>query len=131
MARTAKPTGRPVIPRAIEPDPEHVVIRRGGDMEATDSAIIVLEEYDADRMRAGYICLQCMEDLDTAFPDECPICRYPMATRQAERFAKEFQGNMRVGPSTTLDEEREIMQELRRRGQQEIKTPQIIVPRMW
>lgn len=91
-------------------------------------------EYDVGRMRAGYICLQCKEDLDTAFPDECPVCHYKMAARQAEDFAKEFQGTTHIGPSTTLAEEREIMNFLREEEaskQNVIWKPQILVPRTW
>jgi hypothetical protein len=60
-----------------------------------------------------------------------------MAEAQAEEFAKDFRGNIRFGPSTTLDEERGIMNEMREREAHEralalgltIPKPSIIVPR--
>lgn len=128
--RTARPTGRPVIARAVDNDEQHVIIRPDGQEVA--AALMAFEEHDMGRMRAGYICVNCYEDLDTAFPDHCPVCRFPMAARQAERLAKEFVGTTRVGPSTTLDEEREIMNEMRARRRAEeqgIWTPSITVPR--
>jgi len=124
-----------VIPRAVDNDPEHVVVRRDESRpEAKAAALIALEDYDFHRMRAGYVCVNCLEDLDTAFPDECPVCRFPMATRQSERIAKEFVGTTHVGPSTTLEDERLIMQEMRARRLRETRgietyTPSIIVPR--
>jgi len=135
MTVVAKPTGRPVIPRAVDNDPENVIIRRDADRpEAKAAALIALEEFDMGRLKAGYVCVNCLEDLDTAYPDACPVCRYPMATKQAERVAKEFVGDVKIGPSTTLEDERLIMQEMRERRRVanhgiEVYSPQIIVPR--
>ena len=51
-----------------------------------------------------------------------------------EKVAKEFVGTVKVGPSTTLDDERAIMNEMRERRRIEthgidVFKPQIIVPR--
>lgn len=136
MARrkvAARPTGRPVIPIAIEVDGEHVLVTQDGRVR--DSHKVVYSEYDIGRMKAGYVCLKCHEDLDTAFPDVCPICGFEMADKQSERFALEYQGTTWVGPTTTEEEELAIMQEMRaRRAAQgrptiEVVKPQIIVPR--
>jgi hypothetical protein len=91
---------------------------------------------DFGRMRAGYICARCFEDLDTPFPDECPVCKFPMRERQSQLIAERYQGTDWVGPSTSLDEERAIMNEMRERAAREraghdilVAKPQIIIPR--
>ncbi len=135
MGRVAKPTGRPVIPVAVDESTDELVFFEDG-RPPRSPVRVTLTEFDMGRLRAGYICLQCKEDLDNAFPDECPVCHYKMATRQAEDFATQFKGTIHVGPSTTLEDEREIMQEMRRREARErelhfgldIVKPQIIVP---
>ena len=132
---TARPTGRPVIPRNIDVDPNHVLVRSDG--EVRDSLNVSYDAFDIGRMREGYVCIACKEDLDTPFPDECPVCHFPMRERQPERFAKEDEGTVWVGPTTTIEEELEVMNFLRERNRREfelreritIPKPQIIVPR--
>ena len=133
MARAkvvARPTGRPVIPVHIEHDTAHVLVRSDGSVR--HAVEIGFTDEQVGRMKAGYICAKCYEDLDTAFPDECPVCHFPMAERQAELFAKRFEGTKWVGPTTSLDEEYEIMHFLREkelRDRQQVWTPSITVPR--
>lgn len=132
---TARPTGRPVIPRNIDVDPNHVLVRSDG--EVRDALNVSYDAFDIGRMREGYVCIACKEDLDTPFPDECPVCHFPMRERQPERFAKEYEGTVWVGPTTTIEEELEVMNFLRERNRREfelreritIPKPQIIVPR--
>lgn len=131
----ATPTGRPVIPTASDLDPESYMVMPDG--RAMQRTVLGLTEEQVSRIRQGYICIKCYEELDTAFPDECPVCHFPMRERQSEEFAKDFRGDIRFGPSTTLDEERGIMNELREREAYEraiklgltIPKPSIIVPR--
>jgi hypothetical protein len=74
---------------------------------------------------------------DTAFPDECKVCHFPMREHQAAEFAKDYRGEIRFGPSTTIDEEYEIAEEMIQREAHEKATklglilpkPSIIVPR--
>ena len=133
--RVAKPTGRPVIPVAVDESTDELVFFEDG-RPPRSPVRVTLNEFDMGRLRAGYICLQCKEDLDVAFPDESPICPYAMAERQPEDFALQFKGTIHVGPSTSLEEEREIMQYLRAKEARErelrhgidIVKPQIVVP---
>lgn len=129
--REARPTGRPVIPVTIEDDPDNLIFFEDG-RPPRSPVWMTFSEYDVGRMQSGYVCLQCKEDLDTAFPEVCPVCGYHMARDQAEDFAKEFKGVTHVGPSTTLEEERAIMNYLREKKATEDGTrwkPQIVVPR--
>lgn len=131
MGRTARPTGRPVIPLGIDNDDQSLVFFEDG-RPPRSPVIMFFGDHDIGRMRAGYICIQCYEDLDTSFPDECPVCHYKMAARQAEEFAKDYRGNAHIGPSTTLEEERAIMNFLREKEAREkgyLWKPSILVPK--
>lgn len=131
----AKPTGRPVVSQGSDLDPESVMIMPDG--RVMQRTVVGLSREQVERMRAGYICVKCFEDLDTAFPEHCPVCKFPMREHQAAEFAKDFRGEIAFGPSTTLDEERGIMNELREREAHEralrlgltIPKPSIIVPK--
>ena len=109
----ASRTGRPIIPTASDIDPESVTVMPDG--RVFQRTVFGLTEEQVDRMRAGYTCVKCMEDHDAAYPTQCSVCKFPMAEKQAEEFAKDFRGEIRFGPSTTLDEERGIMNEMRDR----------------
>jgi hypothetical protein len=76
-----------------------------------------LTEEQVGRIRAGYTCIKCLEDYTSPYPDECTVCHFPMRDKQQEEFAKDFRGDIPFGPTTTLDEEREIMNEMREREQ--------------
>lgn len=135
MRVEAKPTGRPVVAQGSDIDPESVTIMPDG--RVMQRTVIGLSREQVERMRAGYICVKCYEDLDTAFPEHCPVCRFPMREQQTAEFAKDFRGDIAFGPSTTLDEERGIMNEMRERAAHEralalglkIAKPSIIVPK--
>jgi hypothetical protein len=105
----AKPSGRPVIAQYTDVDADSfTVMPDGRRMERT---VFGLTEDQVGRIRAGYTCLKCLEDHVAPFPDNCAVCKFPMRDRQTEEFAKDFRGNIRFGPSTTLDEEYEIAEE--------------------
>ena len=122
---------KPVIPLAVEQDEDHVLLLRNGDVRAAHN--ITFAPDDVGRMQAGYVCVQCYETQDEPFPKACWVCQFPMADRQMEVFAKSFKGNVRVGPSTSMEDELGAIQELEDRQKREasISVPQIIVPRTW
>jgi hypothetical protein len=101
-------TGRPVIPAATDVDVEAVTVFPDG--RVMQKTTFGLTEEQVGRIRAGYTCVKCLEDYD-APPTVCRVCHFPMAERQTEEFAKDFRGEIRFGPSTTLDEEYEIAEE--------------------
>lgn len=131
----ARPTGRPVNLQLLEPAGDILLFSDGRPPRAA-ARVGLEDEDDFGRMRAGYICARCFEDLDTAFPDECPVCHFPMAEQQARLIAERYQGTEWVGPSTSLEDERAIMIEMRERAAREraghdilVAKPQIIIPR--
>ena len=55
-----------------------------------------------ERMRAGYMCVKCLEPLEHSWPERCPVCGAPIRTEQAAFFAREYGGEQRLGPSSPL-----------------------------
>ena len=70
-------------------------------------------------MQAGYICAVCITELDMAFPEHCPVCNFQMREKQTEHIATAYTGNVKTGPSTSLEDEKLIMQEMREREARE------------
>jgi hypothetical protein len=119
---------KPVIPLAVEEDPDHVLIFSDGTYRSSFN--ITLSPEDVGRIRAGYVCAICFEAHEEAYPEECSVCRFPMRSRQAEFVAKAYLGKKRIGPSTSLADELAAMEELEERylREQTVSAPQIIVP---
>ena len=132
---TAKSTGR-FVRLTITDTPGEILYYNDGRPPQVAATVALEDPEDMDRMKAGYVCAQCFEDLDTAFPDECPVCGFHMRDEQAEFIAKRFVGDVWVGPSTSIEDEQAIMQEMRARALREARSndiaiakPQIIIPR--
>jgi hypothetical protein len=106
----ASMTGRAVIPQATDIDPEGVTIFPDG--RVMQRTVFGLTVEQVERVRAGYTCIKCLEDYDTAFPTECMVCHFPMRDQQADEFAKDFRGDIAFGPTTTLDDEYGIAEEM-------------------
>lgn len=122
---------KPVIPISVEEDEEFVVLRRDGTTRS--AARVVLSEEDTGRIRAGYVCAVCFEPQERPFPKKCWVCGFEMADRQSEYVSKAYQGTVRVGPSSSLEDELAALDELeeRERRESQISVPQILVPRVW
>lgn len=122
------------MPIEFEPDPNHVLVQADGTLREHFNQIY--SEHDIGRIKTGYCCVNCGEsqvDHGAPFPEKCWVCGYLMRERQLQRFAMEFVGTVRVGPSTSLEEELAMMEELHER--QELaksglkRTGSILVPR--
>lgn len=108
---------KPVVPLAIEHHPTQVLLlpdgRQWGDV------VLILEEEDKERMRLGRVCAKCLEPFEQAWPERCPVCGAPIRTKQAEYFAQEaVEKPVYLGPSTTLADEREGLDERRRKEEE-------------
>lgn len=98
-------------PVLLEPDPEHVLVQQDGVIREHVNQIMSAEM--AGQVADGYRCINCLEAfLDGAWPETCFLCGFPVKEKQAERYALEFKGNVRVGPSTSIEEELAIAEEL-------------------
>jgi hypothetical protein len=106
---------RPVIPIDVTQVSQGLWLPDGrvqGDVQ------LVLTEEDIARMRAGYVCGKCLEPFEEAWPERCPVCGAPVRTEQAAQFAREFGGEVHVGPSTTIAEEMGMLEEHRRKDEE-------------
>ena len=76
----------------------------------------ILAHDDVERIRLGYVCIICLEPHEHPHPPRCFVCKFPMREIQDQVFEGMYLGEERVGPSTNLDEEMEIAQEIVNRG---------------
>jgi hypothetical protein len=64
---------------------------------------------DHERFRAGRLCFGhsglCAEPFETPFPETCSVCGYEVRENQARDYAIEFQGEKHIGPSTSMRQE--------------------------
>lgn len=124
---------RPAIPIEIEEDTEHVLLQSNGEVRKHYN--MIYSEEDAERIRQGYCCLQCGESVvghgdGKPFPERCAICGFRMRDLQQERYEKEWLGHIRIGPSTSLEEELAALAELEERQNFLLNPkPSIVVPR--
>lgn len=132
----SKDPRRPALPVEMEDDTEYVRVTKDGEIRRHVN--LIFDEEDVERIRTGYCCLVCGEsqvDHGAPFPEKCWLCGFEMKAKQLERFAQEFVGNIRVGPSTSLEDELAIAEEMVERQEYaklgfDIKNrkPQIWVP---
>lgn len=121
---------KPVIPLGVEESETHALLLRDG---TTRSAFnITLDPEDVGRIRAGYVCVRCFEVQDVPFPRECWVCKFPMLERQLEFLNRAYQGNQRMGPETSLEDELALLEEveeIEKRKEWGASSPTILVPR--
>ena len=123
---------KPIRIIGSEIDEENLVVNSNGDIR--HDVMVIIDPDDMGAIRAGYYCAKCYEPQEKPFPKECWVCKFPMSDRQSEFIAKGYRGNVRVGPSTTLDDEYAFMDEWeeiqRRKKRDPILNPsQIWLPR--
>jgi hypothetical protein len=127
---------RPAVPVEVEDDTEAVLVRADGEVRR--AVLMIFSKEDVERIRTGYCCLRCGEsqvDHGAPFPSNCWLCGYAMQSRQLEDFGKEFSGNVRTGPTTSIEDELAIATEaveredwLKDRNNVLKRKPQIWVP---
>lgn len=123
----------PAVPVATEEDPDHVVVTADGQIRRHYNQIF--SDRDTERIRTGYCCINCGESQygqdECPFPEKCWLCGFEMRERQLARFAQEFVGTIRVGPSTSIEDELAIAEEMvaRERRKALISVPSIVIPR--
>lgn len=109
-----KPTPRePIRIIGAEVDEENLVVNRNGEIR--HDAMVIIHPEDMGKLRAGYYCARCYEPQDKPFPKECWLCKFPMSDKQSEFIAKGYRGNVRVGPSSSVEDEMAFMQEWQER----------------
>jgi hypothetical protein len=99
---------RPVIPIALEPVDQGIYLADGRRLGVLAP---VLSPEDIERARLGYVCLKCLQWFEEAWPEKCFVCGAHIRRDQAEYFAREFGGEVQLGPSTSLDDELAALRE--------------------
>lgn len=93
---------------------------------------VAMSDDDVEAIRQGYKCINCWENFEAAFPEECFVCGFPCKTRQSERFAHDYAGwdpDLRTGPNwDRLADDLEERAE-RRRFAKKASESGIVVPR--
>lgn len=81
------------------------------DGRVVRAAEVVYAAETIERMRLGFMCANCLEPFQEAWPERCNVCGVPVATKQAEFFAREFGGVLPLGSATSFERERERLRE--------------------
>jgi hypothetical protein len=97
---------------AVEHSTTHVINDGQVDRPGLD---VTFDAETVARMRLGYLCMRCWEPQEQSFPHACSLCGYGMAEFQLRDFTEEFLGEKHIGPSTTLDDELEMMRDRKAR----------------
>ena len=82
------------------------VAERHEDGRITTGVKVIMSDEDIEATRQGYKCIGCYENLDNAFPEQCPVCGFPMKENQSETFERVYVGFV-PGARTGADFERE------------------------
>jgi len=105
----ARPTGEAIIPSHVDLDVDSFMVMPDG--RKMERPLFALTEEQVERIRLGYICLQCLEAHDSPFPDQCAVCGFPMREHQTTQFAADMRGKIRFGQQTTDEEEYQMAEE--------------------
>jgi len=74
-------------------------------------AIYVVTEAAKERLRLGYMCCNCLEQFEVAFPIRCRVCGFPVAKEQGWLLQKQmYDDHNIVSPGIPLEREREHME---------------------
>lgn len=82
---------RPWSKIVVEEDPGVVELHSDGRL--MPGLNVAMCDADVEATRTGYKCINCWENLETAFPKLCPVCNFPCAERQSEQFARVYKGH--------------------------------------
>lgn len=94
--------GRIPRPRFVASDDTHSVWDDGVTHRLQRNAILKMDRATFDAIKAGHICLRCLEPQPDAFPETCDLCGYPMRERQGLDIKMEFRGETHVGPGMPI-----------------------------
>ena len=86
----------------VQDEASEIWVPHSGRVQRGARVILLPETLAA--MKAGWICLRCMEPQDEAFPLECQSppemgCVYPIRERQLRDIAVEYEGETELGPT--------------------------------
>lgn len=94
------------------------VVEAYGDGRLMPGLNIAACDEDVDQVRTGYRCIRCWEPLENAWPENCPLCGFPIKEHQAEHFARAYKGydsTARTGADWEAEADRILERAERRR----------------
>lgn len=103
---------QPVIPKAVEETPSAYSSDGHGWRKHLNWT---LSPEDFARVKAGYVCVNCMEPHERPFPEKCIVCGFAMRKEQAAMVDWEYEGEKHLGPSTTMRQELDKLAEEKER----------------
>ena len=78
----------------------------------------ILKPSDVERLRTGYACAKCFQVFERPWPERCEVCGVNVRRDQAAYFAREFDGEVDLSPSWTVQSELEQLDERRRKEEE-------------
>lgn len=93
--------GRVPVFRAVLRDDTSSVWTDGTD-RLQKNVLVTLDPESFRAIQAGHLCLRCYEPQDSAFPEMCSMCGYPMRERQIMDVSVEFKGSDHIGPGPAV-----------------------------
>jgi hypothetical protein len=103
---------------SVDLDPEGRTQQLPDGREFVEAEVLLTEDANK-RVRLGYQCGRCFECFASAWPDQCRLCGFPVATIQREYYAREYRGERVLRTGLTSDEladgERRLYEELEKR----------------
>jgi hypothetical protein len=100
---------KPAKIEAIEPGSDGTTVTIAGRRYAEPD-----KTYDSEtveRIRLGYICIQCLEPHEQPLPEYCSLCGFEMRLLQPLKFAEDFKGELWLGPRESIADELEGLDE--------------------
>ena len=91
-------------PEVISAGPHPLELIQMPDGRVLRAAEIVLAAQSIERMRQGYLCANCLEVFEQAWPERCGVCGVAVREKQAEFFAREFREET-IGSRVSLADE--------------------------
>lgn len=116
---------QPVIPLAVRDDETTVTTETG---RPTLDVQMRFRLSDIERMRQGYVCINCLEPHEKPSPVACLLCGYPMRDRQAQDFAAKFKGLERDPKTVAIEQGLERVDDKHERNFYE-STHGILIPK--
>lgn len=80
---------KPAVPMQVADDPSMI---DDGVGRFTQGIKFRLHPDDVERVRTGYVCMNCLEPHEAAWPPRCSVCGYPIRTQQPTDFQEAFGG---------------------------------------
>lgn len=81
------------MPPQVEFTPNDQLVHLGGDRWVRD-ADPIFDDETVELIRTGYMCIDCFQRYEHAFPDNCPfpVCDNKPRTEQSMKFLQRFKG---------------------------------------